>query len=93
MPMKASVADLIKSIKAKGCYKCGYASNYSALSFGHIDPSTKYRSRTGRIVQPSELFDQGREYSDKVIMAEIAKCRVICANCHMEETYPHNAIA
>lgn len=91
--MKASVANLIKDLKAKGCYKCGYNRNYSALSFGHIDSSTKYRSRTGRVVQPSELFDAGKEYSDKVILAEVAKCRVICSNCHMEETYPHNAIA
>lgn len=81
--------EYIKQYKLnKGCELCGYNKNAAALSFDHIDPNTKYRTRTGKIMQPSDLFKDHKEYSMKVINDEIAKCRVLCANCHMEITYP-----
>lgn len=72
----------------KGCEICGYNKNAAALSFDHIDPSTKYRTKSGKVLHPSDLFKDHKEYSMKVINDEIAKCRVLCANCHMEITYP-----
>jgi hypothetical protein len=92
MPMKETIAREVRGLKSKGCSVCGYAKNYSALSFDHIDPSTKYRSRTGKVVQPSDMLEVSKQYSDKTILAELAKCIVICANCHMEKTYPNNVI-
>jgi hypothetical protein len=81
--------EYIKQYKIdKGCQICGYNKNAAALSFAHIDPKTKYRTKSGKILHPADMFKQSAEYSMKVINEEIAKCRVLCSNCHMELTYP-----
>lgn len=63
---------VINAIKLKsGCVDCGYNARPEALQFDHVDPATK-------------LFGiaRGMTYSIEMIMAEIAKCEVRCANCH-----------
>ena len=70
-------ADFIRDYKLEsGCEICGYDEHSCALQFDHIDPSTK-------------LFNvaRGRDYPWKVFLAEIAKCRVLCANCHAVHTF------
>jgi hypothetical protein len=62
---------------------CGYNVHPSALQFDHIDPLTKYRTKSGRIIHPSHMVRFKRE----VIIAELNKCRVLCANCHMIYTH------
>ena len=62
----------------KGCEMCGYNEHRAALQFDHIDPSTKVDSVANLISQ--------RTY-EEVIWAEIAKCRVLCANCHAVHTH------
>lgn len=57
---------------AKGCENCGYAEDPVALDFDHIDPK-------GKIDKVSYLL---RNASLERVWAEIAKCRVLCANCH-----------
>ena len=67
----------IKEYKLEnGCESCGYKEHACALQFDHIDPSTK-------------LFNvaRGRDYPWKVFLAEIAKCRILCANCHAVHTH------
>lgn len=59
-----------------GCAKCGYNKYPAALDFHHTDPSMKDFSIAQRPYAPmAEL------------MSEIAKCVVICRNCHAEEHY------
>ena len=70
-------ADFIKDYKLEaGCEICGYKEHACALQFDHIDPSQK-------------LFNiaRGRDYPWKIFLAEIAKCRVLCANCHAVHTH------
>ena len=67
-----------------GCELCGYNFSAYALQFDHLDPSTKYRTKSGKIVHPSDLF---RICSLEVAKAEIAKCRVVCSNCHAVYTH------
>lgn len=57
------------------CTKCGYSGCLSALTFHHIDPSTKLKDVSQMI--------NGRWSWDK-IRAEIDKCILLCFNCHME---------
>ncbi len=61
---------------AIGCELCGYAEHPTALQFDHIDPTTK-------------CFSLGRSkgVSFQRMKDEIAKCRVLCANCHMIYTH------
>lgn len=46
------------------------------MDFDHLDPTQKE-------------FDlsNGAGYSLKRILAEIAKCEVVCSNCHRKRTY------
>ena len=77
----------IDKIKLKaGCQICGYAKHPAALSFDHIDPSTKYKTRSGKKVNVADMVKGGR-YAWKTIAEEINKCRILCMNCHMEITH------
>ena len=59
----------------KGCCRCGYKTNWLALEFHHKDYTTKRRTVA------SLMYSSWDE-----IKAEIAKCEIICANCHQIET-------
>lgn len=75
---------LMNTIKTeRGCEICGYNQSPLALQFDHIDPETKFRDKNGKLVHPSHMVN----YSQVLILAEIAKCRVLCANCHIIYTY------
>ena len=54
------------------CVKCGATEN---LEFDHIDPATK-------------SFDIGKNWSrsEKVIIAELAKCQLLCNSCHNKKS-------
>ena len=61
---------------AIGCEICGYNEHPTALQFDHIDPATK-----------SFPVARSKEHSWDKLIKEIAKCRVLCANCHMIHTH------
>lgn len=68
--------DRLAAIKLTyGCLDCGYAEHSEALDFDH---------RPGEV----KLFDisevAGRKWS--LLMAEVDKCDVVCANCHRVRT-------
>ena len=58
----------------RGCADCGYCEYPEALDFDHIGDD--------KVKSVSELLAYGW---DK-ILAEIAKCEVVCANCHRVRT-------
>ena len=69
--------DFIREYKLEaGCEMCGYNEHSCALQFDHRDPSKKLFNVT-----------RGRDYPWKVFLAEIDKCRVLCANCHAVHTH------
>jgi hypothetical protein len=55
----------------RGCEMCGYDEHPAALTFDHINPEEK-------------LFNIANygSHSWADILCEVAKCRVLCANCH-----------
>tara|TARA_R110001592_G_scaffold89044_10_gene261982 strand:- start:3668 stop:4210 length:543 start_codon:yes stop_codon:yes gene_type:complete len=59
------------------CTVCGY-SDYRALDFHHIDPSSK-------IDTIAQLCN--RSVAWRRIKEELKKCELICANCHRIEHY------
>lgn len=69
--MRGLIRLYLQDYKASRPCPCGESRHY-CLVFHHKDPTTK-------------CFDlpNSRDKSFKAIVAEVAKCRVICANCHM----------
>lgn len=69
--IRAQVRLYLQDYKSARPCSCG-ESRQECLQFHHNDPSTK-------------LFGLSdcRDRSYKLVIAEIAKCRVICANCHL----------
>ena len=61
--------------RRKGCIDCGYRINYDALELDH-KPGTK-----GPCTVASMMY---RGWG--VIKTEIAKCDVVCCNCHAIRT-------
>jgi hypothetical protein len=53
------------------CQRCGYDRCLAALDWHHVDPSTKAEKDLRR--KPRDVVD-----------AELAKCVLICSNCHKE---------
>ena len=71
--------DLSDAIKqAIGCEECGYSKHPAALDYDHIDPSKKEFNIAQAI---------GAALGKQRILDEIAKCRVLCANCHRIHSY------
>ena len=75
----------------KGCELCGYNKHPRALCFDHIDPSEKHpltknghhkSMKTGGMWQLTHP-----DIPLKTMVDEWRKCRILCSNCHMEQTY------
>ena len=58
------------------CVRCGYCAHEVALDFDHIDPSTKS-------FELSYIWGNSHEF----IAKEVAKCQLLCANCHRVKTF------
>jgi hypothetical protein len=69
--------------KANGCEDCGFNAHPTALALDHIDPKTKHVTKTGRRPSPGTMIN----YNPLVFALELAKCRVLCHNCHAIHTF------
>jgi 5-methylcytosine-specific restriction endonuclease McrA len=81
MALRAKGAILRDYKAARGCKDCGEMDPV-VLELDHIDPSTKDRrmNKYGRTAVP------WRSLSVEHLQAELAKCEVVCANCHRRRT-------
>ena len=65
--------DLIQRYKRmKGCVDCGYNKHPEALDLDHLPQYEKKFNISGNRLKASK----------KKIKSELAKCEVVCANCH-----------
>jgi hypothetical protein len=72
---RAANVEFVRAIKLeRGCTDCGYNAHAEALDFDHVDGDKR-----GDIA--SLLWS-----SQAQLLAEIAKCEVVCANCHRVRT-------
>jgi len=69
----------IAEMKKSPCADCGFVSPPEAMDFDHV--------RGGKIQQVTDMWSWGR---DKVL-AEIAKCDLVCGNCHRIRTVSRQA--
>ena len=66
----------IREFKARPCVDCGVEYGYWVMACDHRDPASKEYAIT-------DLHKR----SWATIKAELAKCDVRCANCHLDLTY------
>jgi hypothetical protein len=72
----AARRDQINQIKLElGCVDCGFKGHPAALDFDHL-PGTVKSHNVGNLTTASWA----------VLKAEIAKCEVVCSNCHRIRT-------
>jgi hypothetical protein len=64
-------ADILDQLRSVPCADCGGRFPPCAMDFDHRDPSTKVQA-VSRLIT--------RSYA--TLMAEVAKCDIVCANCH-----------
>jgi len=66
----------IKSLKNVPCLDCGGRFHPEAMHFDHLDPALKY-------MNIGVMFSHSREHIEQ----EVAKCEIVCANCHAVRSY------
>lgn len=74
---KIALRDEVWELKRQPCSDCGHTFNPWQMQFDHRDGETKVAEIGYFIARNSrtKLFE------------EIAKCDLVCANCHFERTY------
>lgn len=68
-------SDYVSLKKQSGCVRCGYSKCEKALTFHHIDQTTKIDTIANLVSRLAKL---------EVIEEEIQKCILLCFNCHAE---------
>ena len=66
-----TVHQYVTAAKAPGCRACGYNTHPAALDWHHLDPTTK-----------SFNLSQAPRHQIGKVKRELAKCILLCANCH-----------
>ncbi len=70
--------ELVLALKAKPCMDCGQLFHHVCMDFDHRTGETK----TAGV---AELVKRGAPHD--VILAEVAKCDLVCSTCHRLRTY------
>jgi len=68
---------LIQEAKDVPCMDCGVRWPFWIMEFDHRDPSKK----------DFEIGSEGRQFSKQKVKDEMAKCDIVCANCHKDREY------
>lgn len=69
--------------EGRPCVDCGGVFHPEAMHFDH---------RRGTVKEFDVAFGNGR-YSRGRVVAEIARCDLVCANCHAFRTYERRGVA
>lgn len=70
--------EIVREIKESNpCTDCGHSYPYWIMHFDHIDPNTKVDDIT-RLLKTASIG---------VVLDEIKKCELVCANCHATRTW------
>jgi hypothetical protein len=74
-PSRVNAVTAFQHLKALAvCVRCGMAKS-ECLDFHHIDPKTKSFA----------ISDKAGAITHEALLVEIAKCEILCANCHRTE--------
>ena len=65
----------LREQKNKPCFDCGVKYPYYVMQFDHVRGEKEF------------TIAYAASYSKKRLLNEMAKCDLVCANCHSERTY------
>lgn len=71
---RARTKSIIRSVKERPCTDCGVQYPFYVMQLDHLQDKKFSMGRCGIV-------------SVERLMIEIAKCEVVCANCHAERTF------
>lgn len=74
---KEKLRDIVRHEKDRPCMDCGVRYPYYVMDFDHRDPSKK-------LSNIAQLISWG---SESRLREELAKCDLVCSNCHRERTH------
>ena len=72
---------------SNGCAMCGYNKHPSALCFDHLPEYDKHDQCKSGSKAGGMYMLYHKKYNGSELITEIRKCRLLCHNCHMEQTY------
>jgi hypothetical protein len=75
---QAATLEFLRDLRRRPCADCGQTFAPWVMDFDHRDPKTKsFSLAAGKVLlKPRDI-----------LLAEIAKCDIVCANCHAIRTY------
>lgn len=73
---REKLKEILRDAKAKPCSDCGTNYPHYVMDFDHV--------RGEKLYNVSEVW---RIASQRKLLAEIAKCDVVCSNCHRQRTW------
>jgi hypothetical protein len=75
---QAATLEFLRDLRRRPCEDCGQSFPPWVMDFDHRDPKTKsFALAAGHALLKSR----------EALLAEIAKCDIVCANCHAIRTY------
>lgn len=77
---EAAQRAVIRDAKSRPCADCGGTFHFAAMDFDHVLGTAKAFTVSG-----------GHKRGAASVLAEIAKCEVVCANCHRLRTFKRRA--
>lgn len=81
---RRQLAELVQLVKSQPCVDCGQKYPYYVMDLDHRGDETK-------VLDVSRLV--ARRVTVVRLEAEIAKCDVVCSNCHRERTHQREQVA
>lgn len=77
------IRKIIRAAKDKPCTDCGIKYPYYVMQFDHLATFEK-------VIELNKVASMG--WSPVEIAEEIAKCEVVCANCHAERSHQRRQV-
>lgn len=75
---RAEIREWVRSLKeGKPCVDCGHSFHFAAMDWDHLPGYDK-------VGQVNRLL---LTYNKQVVLDEIAKCDLVCSNCHRVRSY------
>jgi hypothetical protein len=78
------VAVLRRLKTIKGCACCGFRGHHASFEYNHLEPNSKLYN----VQKKAHLVAYSRTAPCKIkLKQELAKCEVLCRNCHGVHTF------